>query len=601
MIFDRLFINCWYPWSCKKIILSIYSLQNLLSEEVQKIIKSSSILASFLDHLCINFRYFFGIDFCIDFWMHFWWKIVQKWTLQIWMRPPLEAPFGYLFRTSIFGCILVAFWSLLAPFGCLFGSIWFTFGSFWLLLAPFWLILAPFGTFWLHFGCLGAILVHFGPFWCKLCSEIGFWGTRIHKSPADSCLRPQREQLSACTPTFLGPERVYCRRQLRSAPGRTAPGVLAFVTGVRSLCTALFLHCTSSCTLSCTALDLHCTFSALHLICTAPHFVLLSFWRFFCRRSSEGSLLRAHLVGRGGWTFLHQIFIIFRTSFFIDFLDFGSIGLIFSDFSWFSFMTFSSIIFAWLLIDFLSIWFWFLEPSILKNLGFSLVRMRFTQNLLSEEVQKIIKSSSILASFLDHLCINFRYFFGIDFCIDFWMHFWWKIVQKWTLQIWMRPPLEAPFGYLFRTSIFGCILVAFWSLLAPFGCLFGSIWFTFGSFWLLLAPFWLILAPFGTFWLHFGCLGAILVHFGPFWCKLCSEIGFSSTRARKSPAECHLHPQFRMHTDFPRPGSGYIAAGNWDPLRAVGSQSVFAFVTALLLTLHCTLPSKAPAHSFVFL
>ena len=219
---------------------------------------------------------------------------------------PLDAlPFGCTFfgLSTLSDCdfwiaFWLAFWSLLAPFGCLFGSIWFTFGSFWLLLAPFWLILAPFGTFWLHFGCLGAILVHFGPFWCKLCSEIGFWGTRIHKSPADSCLRPQREQLSACTPTFLGPERVYCRRQLRSAPGRTAPGVLAFVTGVRSLCTALFLHCTSSCTLSCTALDLHCTFSALHLICTAPHFVLLSFWRF-----SAGDLPKEVFLPAlpGGW------------------------------------------------------------------------------------------------------------------------------------------------------------------------------------------------------------------------------------------------------------------------------------------------------------
>ena len=41
--------------------------------------------------------------------------------------------------------------------------------------------------------------------------------------PAHSHLHPRRRNVFACTLTFLGPERVYCRRQLRSAPGRSRP------------------------------------------------------------------------------------------------------------------------------------------------------------------------------------------------------------------------------------------------------------------------------------------------------------------------------------------------------------------------------------------
>ena len=47
-----------------------------------------------------------------------------------------------------------------------------------------------------------------------------FWGTRSREAPADYRLHFYRRKLSPCIQTYLGPERVYCQRQLRSAPGR---------------------------------------------------------------------------------------------------------------------------------------------------------------------------------------------------------------------------------------------------------------------------------------------------------------------------------------------------------------------------------------------
>ena len=71
-------------------------------------------------------------------------------------------PFRDLFRSLIFGCILVTLWltlgSLLAPFGSLLAP-------FGVLLAPFGFLLAPFGSLLAHFGFLLAhfwrLLAHF--------------------------------------------------------------------------------------------------------------------------------------------------------------------------------------------------------------------------------------------------------------------------------------------------------------------------------------------------------------------------------------------------------------------------------------------------------
>ena len=64
-------------------------------------------------------------------------------------------------------------------------------------------------------------------------------------------------QMTVCTLTFakhtivLGPERVYCRRQLRSAPGRGFPpaprACWASETALGSSLPVLFLFCLVSC------------------------------------------------------------------------------------------------------------------------------------------------------------------------------------------------------------------------------------------------------------------------------------------------------------------------------------------------------------------
>ena len=103
------------------------------------------------------------------------------------------------------------------------------------ILAPFWM---PLVSFWLHLG----------RFWLHFLSKIVFFGTRVRESPADCRLHLSRRKIFACTLTFLGPERVYCRRQLRSAPGRRHLGVLGLVTACALPCTAphLALHLFSS-------------------------------------------------------------------------------------------------------------------------------------------------------------------------------------------------------------------------------------------------------------------------------------------------------------------------------------------------------------------
>ena len=152
---------------------------------------------------------FFSTSIFVSIFYHLFNGFWTKNGSQTYSRGPLrEHPFGDLFRISIFICILVAlwlpfgtlwapFWPLLAPFG----SILVPVGTLW---APFWSLWAP---FWLHFQRLGAILV-----------KINFFGTRSREKPANCRLQLRRRQIFACTLTFLGPERVYCRRQLRSDP-----------------------------------------------------------------------------------------------------------------------------------------------------------------------------------------------------------------------------------------------------------------------------------------------------------------------------------------------------------------------------------------------
>ena len=56
-------------------------------------------------------------------------------------------------------------------------------------------------------------------FWTSIKKHL-FLGTRSREASADYRLHFYRRKLSPCIQTYLGPERVYCQRQLRSAPGR---------------------------------------------------------------------------------------------------------------------------------------------------------------------------------------------------------------------------------------------------------------------------------------------------------------------------------------------------------------------------------------------
>ena len=51
-----------------------------------------------------------------------------------------------------------------------------------------------------------------------VCFKLVFFRTRVRESPAHCHLHLRRRNVFACTLTFLGPERAYCRRQLRSGP-----------------------------------------------------------------------------------------------------------------------------------------------------------------------------------------------------------------------------------------------------------------------------------------------------------------------------------------------------------------------------------------------
>ena len=110
-----------------------------------------------------------------------------------------------------------------------------TFGGPWLVLAPLWL---PFGFIWLP---LGSILDLSAPSGLYFLSKIIPSGTPFREAPADYRMHRQHRKIVARILTSLGPERAYCRRQLRSAPGRRPPGVFESETACALSCTAPYL------------------------------------------------------------------------------------------------------------------------------------------------------------------------------------------------------------------------------------------------------------------------------------------------------------------------------------------------------------------------
>ena len=136
-------------------------------------------------------------------------KLFPKWAISSCSSPPLP----HFFATFSEGRFLNAFWS---PFG----SLWTPFGC---ILVEFWL---PFTCLWLPFGSLlvpfGSLLVPlsldfpiFGGSWrhsSYLCFGTHF-GFILDPFSAEGCPIP-RDPL-ACKLAFQGPEREYCRRQLR--------------------------------------------------------------------------------------------------------------------------------------------------------------------------------------------------------------------------------------------------------------------------------------------------------------------------------------------------------------------------------------------------
>ena len=123
--------------------------------------------------------------------------------------PPFFA-FLMFFLTSNLGWILVALWLHFGAFWLHSGSLFFAFGTifhpFGFLFFPFWSLLVQFPFFHFLF-----FLFHFRNTFSH--------NIRLRRAPAHD----PKELLPSRILTSLGPVRVYCRRQLRSAPGRSAP------------------------------------------------------------------------------------------------------------------------------------------------------------------------------------------------------------------------------------------------------------------------------------------------------------------------------------------------------------------------------------------
>ena len=150
---------------------------------------------------------------------------------------PFWLPKSTLAPKATFGCTLVAFW---LPFGTLsppFWSLLAPFGSlsapFWSLLAPFCYLLAPLAPFWHPLRSIFDAFLNFESFLSLFlhldCLQFRFWShfqCKYNFGAPNAAGNPQQNysRISTVgTQPFLGPGRVYCRRQLRSAPGRTAP------------------------------------------------------------------------------------------------------------------------------------------------------------------------------------------------------------------------------------------------------------------------------------------------------------------------------------------------------------------------------------------
>ena len=170
------------------------------------------------------------------------------------------APFFATFSEGrLFDAFGPPFGSLLAPCGSLWlplGSLWLPFGSLWHLVATFWLQV---GLFW---GPFGSILIAWevafftvgSPLVSFLCfsqtsdeNMIKHQVSSLFVSEILFLLAPKPAkplQITVCTLTFArhtifqGPERVHCRRQLRSAPGRRRPRRV----GIAFVLCSLFLH-----------------------------------------------------------------------------------------------------------------------------------------------------------------------------------------------------------------------------------------------------------------------------------------------------------------------------------------------------------------------
>ena len=148
-------------------------------------------------------------------------------------------PFGSLFATFFEHRFFNTFWS---PFGFTLAAFWHPLAPFWPHLTPFWL---PLGLRWLPFGSIltprdpsGII---FGVFWricmkfllklipfCLNAGSSSYSGDFVFQNPSFEHPTCKKSRIAACAPTtckfshkpfFWGPGRIYCRRQLRSAPG----------------------------------------------------------------------------------------------------------------------------------------------------------------------------------------------------------------------------------------------------------------------------------------------------------------------------------------------------------------------------------------------
>ena len=83
-IFHRFFKDFWYPWSCKKTILTLYSSLKTRNRRFQNFTDLSSmfdlVLTSFLKHFLINFHTFSTLNFALISYHGFDGKLLPEWS-----------------------------------------------------------------------------------------------------------------------------------------------------------------------------------------------------------------------------------------------------------------------------------------------------------------------------------------------------------------------------------------------------------------------------------------------------------------------------------------------------------------------------------------